>query len=87
MKTKVVTMLDELAQTKGRTMNLEDRTRLEETRVFWNRVQTVLTDFGSGKMHPLEAEKQIHLLSGGRGIDDLTDRVGTVIESLGKAQK
>ncbi|HLP00999.1 MAG TPA: tetratricopeptide repeat protein [Opitutaceae bacterium] len=87
VKTKVVTMLDELAQTKGRTMNLEDRTRLEETRVFWNRVQTVLTDFGSGKMHPLEAEKQIHLLSGGRGIDDLTDRVGTVIESLGKAQK
>jgi hypothetical protein len=87
VKSKVLTMLDEIAQTKGRTMNLADRTQLEETRVFWGRVQTVMNDFGSGKLPPLEAEKQIYLLSGGRGIGDLTDRVGTVIESLGKKKK
>jgi hypothetical protein len=87
IKSKVSTLLDEVAKTKGGAMTAADRQHLEEVRTFWNRMQQVTSDFGAGKMPPLEAERQIYLLSGGRGLDDLTDRVGTVIESLGKMKK
>ncbi|MEI6106729.1 MAG: tetratricopeptide repeat protein [Opitutae bacterium] len=87
IKSKVTTLLDDIAKTKGGSMNVDDRQHLEEVRTFWNRVQEVTSDFGLGKMPALEAQRQIFLLSGGRGLDDLTDRVGTVIESLGKMKK
>ncbi len=87
IKSKVSTLLDEAVKTKGSSMSADDRQHLEEVRTFWNRVQQVTSDFGAGKMPPLEAERQIYLLSGGRGLDDLTDRVGTVIERLGKGKK
>jgi hypothetical protein len=87
IKTKVLPLLAEVQKKQNATTSAAEKTHLNEVKTFWSRMQEVMNDYGSGQMQPLEAEHQIYLLSGGRGLDDLTDRVGTAIESLGKAKK
>jgi hypothetical protein len=87
IKTKVFTQLAAIEKAKASTMTLAQRQHLNEVKTFWTRCEQVMSEFGQGRLNPLEAQRQIHLLSGGRGIDDLTDRIGTAVESLGKGTK
>ena len=87
INTKIFTQLADVEKKRGATMTGAQREHFNEVKTFWTNCEKVMADFGQGRLSPLEADRQIYLLSGGRGIADLTDRVGTTIESLGKGKK
>jgi Flp pilus assembly protein TadD len=84
IRTKVMTILDHEEKTAGKNWTPSQRARHEETKAFWNEVSEVMGGFGRQDIDPIAADRRIHELSGGRGLLDLVDRVGTMIESHGK---
>jgi hypothetical protein len=84
IRTKVMTILDHEEKTAVKNWTPSQRARHEETKAFWNEVSEVMGGFGRQDIDPIAADRRIHELSGGRGLLDLVDRVGTMIESHGK---
>lgn len=84
LRTKLLPALKKLGSDKAATMTPAERRHHREVTEFWQRTSEVLECYGRGDMDPVTVQRQIHLLSGGRGATDLVDRVGTMIETLGK---
>ena len=85
IRTKLMTLLNHEESTAGKNWTTSQRARHEETKAFWTEVSDVMGSFGRQEIDPITADRRIHELSGGRGLEDLVDRAGTMIESHGKA--
>jgi tetratricopeptide (TPR) repeat protein len=85
ISTKLQIVLRTTSAQQGGKWSAEQKRKHDEVSAFWTEAETVLRRFGQGEIDPLEAERQIHLLSGGRGLDDLVDRAATVMEGYAKA--
>lgn len=85
INTKVNTVLAEVERRQGAKWSPEQRQKHGDVKRFWGEVQQVMQQFGQGGMDPLEMERRINLLSGGRGLDDLIDRAATTMEGYTKA--
>mgnify|MGYP001456792842 CR=1 FL=1 len=84
IRTKLLPALQKIEADAGKTMTAADRQHHAEVTRYWTEVQDVMDRFGRGEIDPLELSRRIHLISGGRGVEDMVDRTGTMIESLGK---
>jgi len=85
IQTKLRTVLSTVESQQGAKWTPAQKLKHAEVTTFWTEVETVMRGFGQGRMDPLEAERRIHLLSGGRGMKDLVDRAGTTMEGYAKA--
>jgi Tfp pilus assembly protein PilF len=85
INTKVQTVLAQVEKQQGGKWTPEQRQKHNDVRTFWTDVQKVMQSFGQGDMDPLEMERRINVLSGGRGLDDLIDRAATTMEGYTKA--
>ncbi|MGJ5816533.1 tetratricopeptide repeat protein [Paludibaculum fermentans] len=85
IQTKLQTVLKTVEGQQGSKWTADQKRKHAEVTGFWSEVETVLRGFGQGKIDPLEAERRIHLLSGGRGLKDLVDRAGATMEGYAKA--
>jgi len=84
IRTKLLPALQKIEADAGRTMTEADRQHHAEVKAYWTEVQDVMDRFGRGEIDPLELSRRMHLISGGRGVQDMVDRTGTMIEALGK---
>ena len=87
IRTKLMTLLNNVEDTKGSGWTPAQKEQHADVKTYWTQVADVMGRFGRGEMDPIEADRQIHLLSGGRGLDDLVDRTGTMIEAQVKLGK
>jgi tetratricopeptide (TPR) repeat protein len=85
INTKLKTVLNTVSAQQSAGWSAEQKRKHADVSAFWSEVEGVMRRFGQGEMDPLEAERQIHILSGGRGMDDLVDRAATVMEGYAKA--
>lgn len=84
IRTKLLPALEKIEADAGNTMTAADRQHHAEVTKYWTEVQDVMDRFGRGEIDPLELSRRMHILSGGRGVSDMVDRTGTMIEALGK---
>jgi tetratricopeptide (TPR) repeat protein len=84
IRTKLITLLNNVEDTKGSGWTPAQKEQHADVKAYWTQVADVMGRFGRGEMDPIEADRQIHLLSGGRGLDDLVDKTGTMIEAQAK---
>ncbi len=76
---------------KGKLMPLLDKNRpkqgtksfavWEKHKNYWNKVSNVLEDMGSMKISPLEADRKIRLITGGKSVVEVTEDMGQLMSA------
>ncbi len=55
---------------------------LKQARTHWQKIQTTLDAFGKNEIDPITAERRIRELTGGKGIPEVVEDMGTLMEGL-----
>ncbi|MHB0999230.1 MAG: PKD domain-containing protein [Armatimonadota bacterium] len=58
---------------------------LKQAKAHWQKIQTTLDAFGNNTIDPITAERRIRELTGGKGIPEVVNDMGTVMEGLIKS--
>lgn len=55
---------------------------LKQSRLHWQKVQSTLEAFGNNSIDPITAERRIREITGGKGIPEVVNDMGTLMEGL-----
>jgi len=66
----------------ARPANSASAESLEKARAHWQKIQTTPDAFGNNTIDPITAERRIRELTGGKGIPEVVNDMGTVMEGL-----
>jgi hypothetical protein len=55
---------------------------LKQSRLHWQKVQSTLEAFGNNSIDPITAERRIREITGGKGIPEVANDMGTMLEGL-----